>query len=79
MCRSRSAVRHETQENFWPEPRAGPYNAEQKDRLETWAARMACARRVPLAVLQHRNAPDWISLCRAAGGASSVASYAPDG
>lgn len=60
--------------NLWPEPRTGPDDAEQKDQLETWAARMACAGRIPLAQLQHEMASDWIALYRAAGGS---ASYGP--
>src|ERR1022692_2567893 len=39
--------------NLWPEPRYGPNNAGEKDQLETWAARMACARRILLGRLQH--------------------------
>lgn len=53
--------------NLWPEPRTGHNSAGQKDRLETWAARMACERRIPLARLQHEMASDWIALYRAAG------------
>ena len=51
--------------NLWPEPRNGPNNAEQKDQLETWAARMACAGRIPLGRLQHEMASDWTALYRA--------------
>jgi hypothetical protein len=65
--------------NLWPEPRSGPYNAEQKDELETWAARMACARRIPLGRLQHEMATDWIALYRAAGGERVLRSYPPGG
>jgi hypothetical protein len=54
--------------NLWPEPRSGPNNAEQKDQLESWAARMACARRIPLARLQRDMASDWPALYRAVGG-----------
>lgn len=50
--------------NLWPEPRTGPNNAEQKDRLETWAARMACTRRIPLSRLQHEMASNWTMLYR---------------
>ncbi len=67
------------QANLWPEPRSGPYDAEQKDELETWAARMACARRVPLGRLQHEMATDWIALYRAAGGGHVLRSYSPGG
>jgi hypothetical protein len=54
--------------NLWPEPRTGPFNAGQKDQLETWAARTACSGRMPLARLQHDMAVDWTALYRAAGG-----------
>ncbi len=65
--------------NLWPEPRSGPYNAEQKDQLETWAARMACAHRIPLGRLQHEMATNWIALYRAAGGERVLRSYPPGG
>lgn len=65
--------------NLWPEPRSGPNNAEQKDQLETWAARMACAERIPLARLQHEMASDWIVLYRAAGGERVLRAYPPGG
>ncbi|HXD54953.1 MAG TPA: hypothetical protein VN618_09395 [Solirubrobacteraceae bacterium] len=65
--------------NLWPEPRSGSHSAAQKDRLETWAARMACARRIPLAQLQHRMARDWTALYRAAGGTLSLRAYPPGG
>lgn len=65
--------------NLWPEPRTGPNNAEQKDRLETWAARMACAERIPLARLQHQMASDWIALYHAAGGERVLRAYPPGG
>jgi len=65
--------------NLWPEPRRGPYNAREKDRLETWAARMACARRIPLGSLQHEMASNWTVLFRAAGGERVLRSYPPGG
>jgi hypothetical protein len=65
--------------NLWPEPRSGPNNAEQKDQLETWAARMACARRIPLAHLQHEMASDWPALYRAAGGEHVLRDYPAGG
>jgi hypothetical protein len=65
--------------NLWPEPRYGPNNALQKDHLETWAARMACAGRVPLARLQHSMASDWTGLYRAAGGERVLRFYPPGG
>ncbi|HMH46112.1 MAG TPA: hypothetical protein VK538_00195 [Solirubrobacteraceae bacterium] len=65
--------------NLWPEPRAGPISAEHKDRLETWAARMACAHRIPLSRLQHGMASDWIALYRAAGGERMLLAYPTDG
>ncbi len=65
--------------NLWPEPRTGPNSAEQKDRLETWAARMACAERIPLARLQRSIASDWIALYRAAGGDRILLAYPPGG
>jgi hypothetical protein len=65
--------------NLWPQPRSGPYNAGQKDALETWAARTACSGRIPLARLQHEMAADWTALYRAAGGARLLRSYAPGG
>jgi hypothetical protein len=45
-----------------PEPRNGPNNAEEKDQLEGWAARMACNRRIPLGALQRGMANDWVAL-----------------
>lgn len=65
--------------NLWPEPRDGANNAEQKDQLETWAARMACARRIPLAQLQHDMAANWVALYHAAGGEPVLRSYPPGG
>jgi len=65
--------------NLWPEPRGGPFDAGQKDELETWAARMACAGRVPLGRLQHDMAADWTALYRAAGGARVLRSYPSGG
>jgi hypothetical protein len=65
--------------NLWPEPRYGPNNAGEKDELETWAARMACAGRIPLARLQHAMAHDWITLYRAAGGERVLRLYPPGG
>lgn len=50
--------------NLWPEPRGGEDNAGQKDRVETWAARMACSRRVSLGALQRAMARDWVALYR---------------
>ncbi len=65
--------------NLWPEPRTGPNNAEQKDRLETWVALMGCAERIPLARLQHQMASDWTALYHAAGGERVLRSYPPGG
>jgi len=65
--------------NLWPEPRNGPNNAEQKDRLETWAARMACAQRIPLQRLQGEMAGNWLGLYRAAGGPRALDAYPPGG
>jgi hypothetical protein len=65
--------------NLWPEPRTGPNNAEQKDQLETWAARMACAGRIPLGRVQHGMASDWPALYRAAGGERVLRAYPPGG
>jgi hypothetical protein len=65
--------------NLWPEPRNGLGNAEQKDQLETWAARMACAGRIPLARLQHAMASDWLALYRDAGGERVLRDYPPGG
>lgn len=61
--------------NLWPEPRTGPNNAEQKDQLETWAARTACAGRISLARLRHEMASDWPALYRAAGGERALRAY----
>jgi hypothetical protein len=58
--------------NLWPEPRSGPNNAEQTDRLETW---MACAGRIPLGHFQRRVESDWIALYRAAGGERALRNY----
>lgn len=65
--------------NLWPEPRYGPNNAGEKDELETWAARMACAGRIPLARLQHEMARSWTALYRAAGGERVLRAYPPGG
>jgi hypothetical protein len=65
--------------NLWPEPRSGTYGALEKDQLETWVARAACDRRVPLARLQHDMASDWIVLFRAAGSESVLRHYPPGG
>jgi len=65
--------------NLWPEPRDGANNAEQKDQLKTWAARMACARRIPLGRLQHDMAANWVALYHAAGGEPVLRSYSPGG
>lgn len=61
--------------NLWPEPRHGPHNAEQKDELETWAARTACAGRAPLTRLQRAMASNWIALYDHAGGARVLRAY----
>jgi hypothetical protein len=65
--------------NLWPEPRTGSNNAEQKDHLETWAARMACAQRIPLTQLQHQMANNWIALYHTAGGERVLRAYPPGG
>jgi hypothetical protein len=65
--------------NLWPEPRNGPNSAEEKDALETWAARMACARWISLARLQREIANDWIAVYRAAGGPRAMSAYPPSG
>jgi hypothetical protein len=65
--------------NLWPEPRRGTYNAQQKDRLETWAARMACARRISLSRLQHELASNWVTLYWAAGGERVLRFFRPGG
>lgn len=65
--------------NLWPEPRNGPDNAEQKDQLETWTARMACAGRIPLSRLRQEMATDWTALYRLAGGERVLRNYPPGG
>ncbi len=65
--------------NLWPEPRNGPNNAEQKDQLESWVARNACAGHIPLGTLQHWMATDWTALYRAAGGERVLRFYPPGG
>jgi len=65
--------------NLWPESRNGPDNAEQKDQLETWAARMACAGRIPLSRLQQEMATEWTALYRLAGGERVLRKYPPGG
>ena len=47
--------------NLWPEPRTGPNNAEQKDRLETWLSEVVCRRLLPLRSAQVIIAKDWIA------------------
>jgi hypothetical protein len=63
--------------NLWPEPRYGPNSAGEKDELETWAARMACAGRIGLARLQHAMAHNWTLLYRAAGSERVLRAYPP--
>jgi hypothetical protein len=63
--------------NLWPEPRNGPDNAEQKDQLETWTARMVCAGRIPLSRVQQEMATEWTTLYRAAGGERVLRLYPP--
>jgi len=65
--------------NLWPQPRRGPRNAGEKDWLETWAARMACASRISLITLQRGMADDWTALYRSAGGEHVLHSYPPGG
>lgn len=65
--------------NLWPEPRYAPNSAARKDQLESWAARMACAGRIPLARLQHAMARNWTTLYRAAGGERVLGAYPPGG
>jgi hypothetical protein len=65
--------------NLWPEPRHGAFNAEQKDRLETWVARMACSRRIGLSTLQRQIATNWVALYRRAGGSRVLERYPPGG
>jgi hypothetical protein len=65
--------------NLWPQPRNGPNNAEQKDQLETWVARIACGHRLALARLQRDMAEDWTALYRAAGGERVLQQYPPGG
>ena len=65
--------------NLWPEPRNGPYDAREKDQLETWVARTACSGRMPLAELQRDMAEDWTVLFRAAGGEHVLRAYRPGG
>jgi hypothetical protein len=65
--------------NLWPEPRYGLNSAGEKDELESWAARMACAGRIPLARLQHKMAHNWTALYRAAGGERVLRAYPPGG
>ncbi|MFI4984896.1 MAG: hypothetical protein ACHP93_05215 [Solirubrobacterales bacterium] len=65
--------------NLWPEPRHGPNGSEKKDELETWAARMACSRRIPLARLQREIANDRIAVYRATGGSRLLSAYPPGG
>jgi hypothetical protein len=65
--------------NLWPQPRYGPHTAEEKDELETWAARQACSRSLPLAWLQQHMAHDWPRLYRFAGGARVLGHYPSGG
>jgi hypothetical protein len=65
--------------NLWPQPRRGPRNAGEKDRLESWAVRMACAWRISLTALQRGMADDWTVLYRSAGGEHVLHSYPPGG
>jgi hypothetical protein len=65
--------------NLWPEPRRGPHSAEEKDQLESWAVRIACARRMPLGSLQSAMASNWVLLYRAAGGNRVLHTYPAGG
>jgi hypothetical protein len=65
--------------NLWPEPRRGFCNAGEKDQLERLAARMACARRIPLGRLQHEVATDCIALYRMSGGSVVPDAYSAGG
>jgi hypothetical protein len=65
--------------NLWPEPRDGANSALQKDELESWAARMVCAGRIPLPRLQRAMARNWTALYRAAGGKRVLRFYPPGG
>jgi hypothetical protein len=65
--------------NLWPEPRYGPNSAVEKNQLESWAARMACAGRIPLARLQHAMARNWTALYRAADSEPVLRAYPPGG
>lgn len=46
--------------NLWPEPRAGVWNADAKDRLERKLCKLACDGRVPLREAQQALATNWI-------------------
>jgi hypothetical protein len=65
--------------NLWPQPRHGAFNAEQKDHLETWVARMACAGRMPLSALQKQIATNWVALYQRAGGSRVLEHYPAGG
>ena len=65
--------------NLWPQPRETDPSAAQKDQLETWAARMACSRRIPLGELQRDMARDWVALFARAGGTQVLSAYQAGG
>lgn len=47
--------------NLWPQPRAGEWNAERKDKLEAALCRAVCSGRVDLKQAQRDIARDWIA------------------
>jgi hypothetical protein len=47
--------------NLWPEPRNGPLNAHDKDRLENELHRQVCAATITLEAAQQTIASDWVA------------------
>jgi hypothetical protein len=50
--------------NLWPEPKAGPWNAHDKDRLENRLYHEVCEGRISLGLAQQGEAQDWTALHR---------------
>jgi hypothetical protein len=52
------------QENLWPEPYQGEWNAHLKDKLENRLHRLVCEGQITLDEAQHEISTDWIAAYR---------------
>lgn len=50
-----------TEDNLWPQPYDGDWNAHDKDRLENKLHKMVCAKQITLKEAQHEIADDWVT------------------